>query len=54
MSWLLHRTELTPEQLRIVEMSPESHRLILGPPGSGKPRCSSTGLHFWQKLQFKA
>jgi len=36
MSWLLHRTELTPEQLRIVEMSPESHRLILGPPGSGK------------------
>jgi len=34
--WLLPRLDLTPEQLRIVEMSPHEHRVILGPPGSGK------------------
>ena len=34
--WLLPRLELTPEQLRVVEMSPREHRVILGPPGSGK------------------
>lgn len=34
--WLLPRLELTPEQLRVVEMSPHEHRVILGPPGSGK------------------
>jgi len=34
--WLLPRLDLTPEQLRVVEMSPNEHRVILGPPGSGK------------------
>lgn len=33
---LLHRTELTEEQLRAVEFSPDEHRLIFGGPGSGK------------------
>ena len=35
-TWLLPRLDLTPEQLRVVEMSPREHRVILGPPGSGK------------------
>ena len=35
-TWLLHRSELTPDQLRVVEMPPDENRLILGPPGSGK------------------
>ncbi|MFH1673369.1 MAG: UvrD-helicase domain-containing protein [Pseudomonadota bacterium] len=35
-TWLLPRLDLTPEQLRVVEMSPHEHRVILGPPGSGK------------------
>lgn len=34
--WLLPRLELTPEQLRVVEMPPQKHKVILGPPGSGK------------------
>lgn len=34
--WLLPRLDLTPEQLRVVEMPPNEHRVILGPPGSGK------------------
>ncbi len=35
-TWLLPRTELTPEQLRVAEMPTTEHRLIAGPPGSGK------------------
>ena len=35
-TWLLPRSELTPEQLRVVEMSTAEHRVIAGPPGSGK------------------
>lgn len=35
-TWLLPRLELTPEQLRVVEMPPHEHKVILGPPGSGK------------------
>lgn len=35
-TWLLPRAELTPEQLRVVEMSTAEHRVIAGPPGSGK------------------
>jgi len=38
-TWLLPRTDLTPEQLRVVEMSPHEHRVILGPPGSGKTQA---------------
>lgn len=34
--WLVSRQELTPDQLRAVEMSPEHHRVVTGPPGSGK------------------
>lgn len=34
--WLLPRLDLTPEQLRVVEMPPYEHRVIIGPPGSGK------------------
>ena len=35
-TWLIPRAELTPEQLRAVELSPGEHRVILGGPGSGK------------------
>lgn len=35
-TWLLSRAELTPEQIRAIELSPSEHRVILGPPGSGK------------------
>jgi len=35
-TWLLPRCDLTPEQLRTVEMDPYEHRVVLGPPGSGK------------------
>ena len=34
--WLVSRQELTTEQVRAVEMSPEQHRVVTGPPGSGK------------------
>lgn len=36
MSWLVHRDEMTTEQLRAIETSPEEHRVIFGAPGSGK------------------
>jgi superfamily I DNA/RNA helicase len=35
-TWLVPRSELTPEQVRAVELSPSEHRVILGGPGSGK------------------
>lgn len=35
-TWLLPRSDLTPEQLRVVELPPDEHRVILGPAGSGK------------------
>ena len=35
-TWLLSRNELTPEQLRAVELSHEDHQIIFGAPGSGK------------------
>ncbi len=35
-TYLLHDSELTPEQRRVVELAPDRHRLIIGPPGSGK------------------
>lgn len=35
-NWLVHRTELTDEQLRAVELNTDEHRLIFGGPGSGK------------------
>ena len=34
--WLVPRQELTPDQLRAVELSPEHHRVVTGGPGSGK------------------
>jgi len=34
--WLLPLSDLTPEQQRVVELPPDDHRLVLGPPGSGK------------------
>lgn len=36
MSWLVPREELTVEQLRAVELDPHEHRVVVGPPGSGK------------------
>jgi superfamily I DNA/RNA helicase len=36
MSWLIPRDELTADQIRAVELSPNEHRVILGAPGSGK------------------
>ncbi len=35
-TWLLPRSELTSEQLRAVELSPQCHQVIFGAPGSGK------------------
>jgi len=35
-TWLLPKLDLTPDQLRVVEMPPLEHKVILGPPGSGK------------------
>lgn len=35
-NWLVHRTELTEEQLRAVELNTDGNRLIFGGPGSGK------------------
>lgn len=33
---LIPRSELTPEQLRAVELPPDEHRVLIGGPGSGK------------------
>lgn len=35
-TWLVPREELTLEQVRAVELSPEEHRIVFGAPGSGK------------------
>jgi hypothetical protein len=35
-TFLLPRLELTPDQLRVVELPPSEHRIMFGPPGSGK------------------
>ena len=35
-TWLLPLSDLTPEQLRVVEMSPDQNRVIFGAAGSGK------------------
>ncbi len=35
-TWLVPRDELTPDQLRAIELNPSEHRVIFGPPGSGK------------------
>ena len=35
-TWLLPLGDLTPEQLRVVEMSPDQNRVIFGAAGSGK------------------
>ena len=35
-TWLVPRAELLPDQLRAIELEPTEHRLIAGPPGSGK------------------
>lgn len=35
-AWLLPLEDLTPEQVRAVELKPSEHRLIFGGPGSGK------------------
>lgn len=34
--WLVPRTELTPDQLRAVELAPTQHRVVAGAPGTGK------------------
>src|SRR5215470_11180956 len=35
-TWLVPRQDLTPDQLRAVELSPSEHRVIFCAPGSGK------------------
>ena len=35
-TWLVPRQDLTPDQARVVELPPESNRLVLGLAGSGK------------------
>lgn len=47
-TWLVPRDELTPEQLRAIELDPSEHRLILGGPGSGKTQIL---LHRGQHLR---
>ena len=44
--WLIPRAELTPEQLRAVELSPNENRVILGGPGSGKTQILLHRAHF--------
>jgi superfamily I DNA/RNA helicase len=36
MSWLIPRSELTPDQIRAVEFPPTGHHALVGGPGSGK------------------
>lgn len=47
-SWLIPATHLTPTQLEAVESPTRKHRIILGPPGSGKTQVM---LHRAQHLQ---
>lgn len=35
-TWLVSRAELTNDQVRAIELSPNEHRVIFGAPGSGK------------------
>ncbi|MHB1042633.1 MAG: AAA family ATPase [Eubacteriales bacterium] len=35
-TWLIPIEEMTPDQLRAIELMPQEHRVIFGPPGSGK------------------
>ena len=35
-TWLIPEQDLTPEQIRAIELHPKEHRLIVGGPGSGK------------------
>ena len=35
-TWLVPREDLTPSQLRALELNPSEHRVVLGAPGSGK------------------
>lgn len=35
-TWLLSRSELTPDQIRAIELRHDQHQVIFGPPGSGK------------------
>ena len=35
-TWLVARGELLPDQLRAIELSSSEHRVIAGPPGSGR------------------
>ena len=39
MPFLLHDSQLTREQRSIVELRPERHHIVLGPPGSGKTQA---------------
>ncbi len=48
MTWLIPRDELTPDQIRAIEVDPREHRVILGGPGSGKTQIL---LHRAQYLQ---
>lgn len=47
-TWLIPREELTPEQLRAIELAPKENRVILGGPGSGKTQIL---LHRGQYLR---
>jgi superfamily I DNA/RNA helicase len=45
-TWLIPREELTPNQLRAIELSSHEHRVILGGPGSGKTQILLHRGHF--------
>lgn len=51
-TWLIPREELTPEQLRAIEMDTRENRVILGGPGSGKTQILlHRGQHLRDRLQ---
>lgn len=50
-TWLVPRQEMTPDQLRAVELDPRENRVILGGPGSGKTQILlHRGQHLCERL----
>ena len=39
MTWLVLREELSVSQLKAVEAGWDTHKIIMGAPGSARPKC---------------